>query len=1389
MKIHVLNNEIVKPLKLQHNVDNKIKYKGFAENFDFGLRLQSYNLTEGIRDRKSSYGTSYFLSDLKSLSSVIELDVPYTFDADSKFTTYIQYNGNYLKSDDPSNTATALNHDTNFNTLSSQYFFTLNLSTNEYLYITKEYQDSTYYAYCSSNSVFLSGDVPSLSSHLFRFNVKDNKLKLFPFVNLNTNDSKYQLILSNSFQLTACSSAGNTLSSVFEVNRNTLTALKKAVNNSFSFYLSSFNKDDINLNLDTTIDSVSSNFLLYSNNYNINTIDETLEGGIIPLKNQATLEEYNVPSNHFNSQPENINRQYEKIFPGVNTDTGFDKLYLSYNIGTKDVHFAPSKMTYFTTPSSLSPYTKLNINDSKIDYIGATPGNNPLLADKVFKRRMDIKDNSYSDDTNATYLCSWLSGNEDGDKLWIDRYYNPDFIDFDQAVAGTSFYNTVTATGLSSTYVFDVSSKLCFEPNNDYAYYHIGERDYAQHLISMERYLLSSDIEVLNNKGAVESINQVKNDTEIEFNGDRFGKFVTSKKGDFSFSFWMDAKDYSLPIGYKILGNFFEEGFGIFNTELVTPNMYLPSGNKLLLMNNDLEIYDEIEILEEGQPVNIKGVARKDIFSEFYILGENNIVYIYNSNPNLVSKLTELSGVENLVIDDIEVTEDKIFLAFNPYGTKTNYFSYDINTNATTFQRSVSSATYGKKAKIHVSEQGGASYFEADSQVDTGNELGLDSLGNKFVIKQKDPEQQENPWNIVYKNRTTTNTIELTGGTVNSTVTNVIVDDEDKVILLYDTNRIAKLKNTRELISTQELSFLDPTSKKYIDLIYDFEGKDYKRYILIIENLSDRTLLHKLDFDFNLVTTKSLGRLLNNLNLTKTVTGYYFLKKTGASKNRFKVKLKTKPIFTKTGAYKKKNITIDYDISQLVNGYNHFAINVSMKLGYMELYVNGYKYQRVNFSPGKFALDNPLGTGLFLGALSTPYNLTLANRLLQRGKYFLRDVKIKGFKMYDRPIDYFEIKSHINYHGVNKDSVWALPIGQRVYTDTIDRVFKFNLPEKNTNLFDIEVKNLGIDDLEFLEEIRDEFEKEVPKIVPFYDRLREIIFTAPISPDATPEIIRVPPRQKYLAPKNSCIIQEIEGQRYIKFVEKDTFVIGVGVTVICRGPRGTARPFPVPVVTEVATDRVIGIERKLPVKKKKGRKGICNPGVCIPLPVDPPPTEPPPTVYDPPVGCVCCLNPPPDEEEKPEVDITKGPQYHINFLFNFNSFTEPGNYTVAGQGLSVDYNGAAGPDFYHTTGGSQTGSETAGTLVIGNAVFDEGAFFDLGGGSYSINQAISIPKPGTKEYYDHTETAFAYCYENRTYNISWGAIANSLNGDQDDGGDNIQAGTQLDPFTLTQAFS
>ena len=1155
MKIHTFDNNIVKPIKLTHQADNKLLFKGFRENYNFGLSLNSYNINEGLRDRKSNYNTSYFLSDLKSLSSVVELDVPYSFFADSKFTTYIKNGDNYAKAE---NATSSITYDTNFDTFQEKYFFTFNLSTNQYLYITKEIDDDTYFAFASAETLFLSAAVPPNEAHLFKYTIHDSKIKLIPAYDLDDNTKIRQLIFnSNTVSATEASTDPTNTSSVFEINRNTITNNKKNLNNTFSLYLSSYNKDDVNLNLSTTVDQVSNNFLLFGNNYSLSQTNESLSVDLLPLKNQATLEEFFVPVNHYNSQPSNLNRVYEKIYSGNNQETGYDKLYLSYNIGTKDVKFEPSKLTYFTTPSSLAPYTRVNVNDSKLETLGAIASNNPLMADKIFKRREEIKNNYFTDETvNATYLCSWLSGNEEDEKIWVDRFYNPDYLNFNTALRGTSFFDTVTSVGASASYIFDLKSKLTFEPNNDYAFYHIGERDYEQHLISLEKYSLSNDIEILTSKGAPADITTVKRDTEIDFDGDKFARFITDKKGDFSFSFWLSAQDYSKPLGYQLLGNYFEEGFGIFNTDLVTPNIYLPHDNKLLLINNDFEVYDEIELLEGNNPVNIKAVARKDNFSEFYLLGENNVIYIYNSNPNLVSKVTDLSGVSNLVIDDIELTEDRIYLSFNPLnGPREKIFFYDTKNNQTFFQQSVSANTYGKRGKIHSTLDDGLSFFEADANINTGNEMDVDSQGNKFTIKQKYPLQQAIETNLIYKNsfiNNNTNTIELTGGQNNTTATNLIIDDEDFLYIIYDQNKIAKLKNTRELVDYTTLNFLDKTSKKYIDLIYDFEGKEYKKYILIVEKLSDRTLIHKLNFDFTLVKTKSLGSInLNNLNLTKSVTSYNFLKKLNANKNRFKVVLKTKPAFTSTGAFDKLKSVIDYDITQLENGYNHFAVNVSTKTGFMELYVNGIKFQRVHFAPGKYSLDNPLGSGIFVGALSTPYNLTLASRLLQKGKYLLRDIKIKGFKMYNRPIDYFEIKSHINYHTVNKDTVWSLPVGQRVYTDTIDRVFKFTVPEKVTNTYDVEIRNLGIEDLDLLNKIEDEIRSEVPKVTPYFDKLREIILTTSITPEPDAVIEKIVSKATILLNPGECLIKFINGRRTIFFeqgeyeVEKDDIVIKI----------------------------------------------------------------------------------------------------------------------------------------------------------------------------------------------------------------------------------------------------
>ncbi|NCW70255.1 MAG: hypothetical protein EBV86_17160, partial [Marivivens sp.] len=416
------------------------------------------------------------------------------------------------------------------------------------------------------------------------------------------------IVDSGTVTLTA---AGYAPESLFEFSRIQQTKSLGELNNTFVRYLSSFNKDSVVVDSTNTINNVSNNFLVAHNNVNLNYSTRSVNVELLPLKNQATLTERYNDANHFNSESSITNRVYESINTGSNQDSGTDKVYLSYNIGTKDTVFRSGMLTRFTTPSSLSPYTRLNVNDSKIHNIGAQAGGNPLVSDKLYKRRIERDLGEFTDDVAATYLCSWLSAGDTGDRLWVDRYYNPDAINsFADALSGTAFYDTVTAAGQQSTYVFDVSSRLTFEPNCDYAYYHIGVTDYDNHVRSLSSHDIARDKEILTHKGAPAEHAVIGSEQEIDLDGTRFARFKTDHRGDFSLTFALSARDFSVPLGYSIASNFFEDGFGVFNTDLVTPNIMIPTGNRVLLINNDFEIYDEISITENGAPVNVRGIAR-----------------------------------------------------------------------------------------------------------------------------------------------------------------------------------------------------------------------------------------------------------------------------------------------------------------------------------------------------------------------------------------------------------------------------------------------------------------------------------------------------------------------------------------------------------------------------------------------------------------------------------------------------------------------------------------------------------------------------------------------------------------------------------------------------------
>jgi hypothetical protein len=179
-------------------------------------------------------------------------------------------------------------------------------------------------------------------------------------------------------------------------------------------------------------------------------------------------------------------------------------------------------------------------------------------------------------------------------------------------------------------------------------------------------------------------------------------------------------------------------------------------------------------------------------------------------------------------------------------------------------------------------------------------------------------------------------------------------------------------------------------------------------------------------------------------------------------------------------------------MTQLNPGYNHFFVNVSLRKGYMELYVNSRLYSKTSFKSGAYALDNVLGTGSYIGAVSTPFYLTLANRLLQPKKYFIKNAKIKGFKLYNKTMSYYDMLAHYNYHFEDKNLIWSYPIGQRTYIDTIDKLMKFNYPEKITNKYKVQIENTGITDDKLKDKLKERISKELQKITPYFDEVQEI---------------------------------------------------------------------------------------------------------------------------------------------------------------------------------------------------------------------------------------------------------------------------------------------------------
>ena len=253
-------------------------------------------------------------------------------------------------------------------------------------------------------------------------------------------------------------------------NQNTL--ISNPINTSFieytdTEYLANTNKSSFD---------IESNYLFYKNS-SVGSSNFNL----INLKNIAdTADSFTSSNNLLSSNTDlvfndNI-RNYTSIFNDINAeeDASLELNFVTYNLSYK---ITPGS-TSFTAPSSLNPFGKLNINDTKFVESGSFAFPYPYFADKVHKKLDNIPV------TEGQYLCTWLSGMPGEAGIWVDRYYYPDLVSkatalgskpiynvtYDDAIENLIESNTKLKTSVTEKLFFDKLSDLTFEPEKEYIY-------------------------------------------------------------------------------------------------------------------------------------------------------------------------------------------------------------------------------------------------------------------------------------------------------------------------------------------------------------------------------------------------------------------------------------------------------------------------------------------------------------------------------------------------------------------------------------------------------------------------------------------------------------------------------------------------------------------------------------------------------------------------------------------------------------------------------------------------------------------------------------------------------------------------------------------------------
>lgn len=504
-----------------------ISFKQFKRTYPGNYSINFALCLSASNGFKTKNFTNFYLTNTYKFSDVVDVQndvlksnsiyTPIKFGSD--FLTFTQVNKNYGSCE--------------FTSTESKFTIVLLDDNVCNIYYTKNFINY-YLAVDSTNTPYfvkkklLSFDSSNVNPQDFKYLFSETDNMLFLFKKTETQD----LFLTRDINsLVLVEVVDDNISSYkskpFSISRNIYSYPNISLDMSFITY-----NNDNTINIDKSEMHLKNNLLLHkTDNYT----------SLIVLKNQLVQDDVFTCSNNLlsgNTLAVDALRDYTSISEDIKEETS-DDIELNYVFYNKAYVIKPGS-NEFLSPSSMYPFEKLNINDTKFIKSGAFAYTSPQYADKVFHLSNDIQ--NY--DNGQYLLCTWLSGSPlSEDKVWVDRYYYPNLIDKMDALAGKPEFsptydnlieqmirnNASLSASIQIQKFFDKISDLAFEPDQKYRYERVKTEDLS--VSSLLNSLSSKSID-----GTV--INYFK---EINNSGKfTFGFYFNALDGD-----WIVKSDYN----------------------------------------------------------------------------------------------------------------------------------------------------------------------------------------------------------------------------------------------------------------------------------------------------------------------------------------------------------------------------------------------------------------------------------------------------------------------------------------------------------------------------------------------------------------------------------------------------------------------------------------------------------------------------------------------------------------------------------------------------------------------------------------------------------------------------------------------------------------------------